>query len=129
MKQVTLTTEGACIGNPEEGGWAYILRYGTNVSERSGSAPAVTTNNRREIQAAIEGLKALKEPCEITLITDSTYLMNGITTWLHALARERLGDSPQKQQARPQCRFVANSGRTVGEARCSVPLGQGPFRS
>lgn len=84
MKQVTLTTDGACIGNPGEGGWAYILRYGTNVSERSGSAPPLTTNNRMEIQAAIEGLKALKEPCEVTMITDSTYLMKGITTWRHA---------------------------------------------
>lgn len=83
MKQVTLTTDGACIGNPGSGGWAYVLRYGTHVSERSGTVPEVTTNNRMELQAAIEGLKALKEPCQVTLITDSTYLMNGITTWRH----------------------------------------------
>jgi ribonuclease HI len=84
MKEVTLTIDGACIGNPGSGGWAYILRYGERFSEKSGSVPELTTNNRMEIQAAIEGLRALREPCIVTLITDSTYLMNGITTWRHA---------------------------------------------
>ena len=83
MKQVTLTTDGACIGNPGPGGWAYILRYGQHVAERGGRVSEVTTNNRMEIQAAIEGLKALKEPCNVVLVTDSRYLIGGITTWRH----------------------------------------------
>jgi ribonuclease HI len=83
MKQVTLTTDGACIGNPGPGGWAYILRYGEHVVERGGGEPAKTTNNRMELQAAIEGLKALKEPCEVLLVTDSTYIAKGIEVWRH----------------------------------------------
>jgi ribonuclease HI len=83
MKQVTLTTDGACIGNPGPGGWAYILGYGQHVVERGGREPAKTTNNRMELQAAIEGLKALKEPCEVLLVTDSTYLSKGIEVWRH----------------------------------------------
>ena len=77
MKQVTLITDGACVNNPGPGGWAYILRYGQASIERAGGIPD-TTNNRMEIQAAIEGLKALREPCEVLLISDSTYLLNGI---------------------------------------------------
>lgn len=84
MKEVILTTDGACIRNPGPGGWAYILRYGQHVAERGGTVPGVTTNNRMELQAAIEGLSALREPCNVLLITDSSYLMNGIVTWRHA---------------------------------------------
>ena len=80
VKQVTLTTDGACIGNPGPGGWAFILRYGEHSKERAGGASA-TTNNRMEIQATIEGLKALKEPCEVLLISDSQYLLNGVLSW------------------------------------------------
>jgi ribonuclease HI len=84
MKQVILTTDGACIGNPGPGGWAYVLRYGQHVAERGGREPEQTTNNRMELRAAIEGLKALKETCCVVLVTDSTYLMKGIETWRHA---------------------------------------------
>jgi ribonuclease HI len=82
MKQVQLITDGACVGNPGPGGWACILRYGGHKKELSGSAPQ-TTNNRMELTAAIEGLRALKEPCEVEVITDSEYLKNGITQWIH----------------------------------------------
>jgi ribonuclease HI len=84
MKEVTLTTDGACVRNPGPGGWAYVLRYGEHVAERAGGVPDPTTNNRMEIQAAIEGLKALKQPCKVLLVTDSTYLLNGINTYRHA---------------------------------------------
>jgi ribonuclease HI len=70
MKEVKLFTDGACVGNPGPGGWAFILRYGNRSREGSGGAPH-TTNNRMEITAAIQGLKALKEPCEVLLISDS----------------------------------------------------------
>jgi ribonuclease HI len=82
MKQVKLITDGACIGNPGPGGWACILRYGDRTRELWGSEPH-TTNNRMELQAAVEGLRALKEKCEVEVITDSQYLKNGITEWIH----------------------------------------------
>ena len=86
MKQVQLITDGACIGNPGPGGWACILRYGPHKRELSGSASA-TTNNRMELTAAIEGLRAVREPCEVEVVTDSEYLKNGITTWIHGWKR------------------------------------------
>ena len=78
MKQVTIYTDGACSGNPGAGGWGTILVYKGKEREMSGGA-AETTNNRMELTAVIEGLKALKEPCEVTVITDSQYVSNGIT--------------------------------------------------
>ena len=82
MKKVKLITDGACSGNPGPGGWACILRYNEHKRELFGFSPH-TTNNRMELTAAIEGLKAIKEPCEVEIITDSEYLKNGITTWIH----------------------------------------------
>lgn len=81
MKKVELITDGACHGNPGPGGWACILRYNHHKKEMYGHAPH-TTNNRMELTAAIEGLKALKEPCEVDITTDSEYLKNGITKWI-----------------------------------------------
>jgi ribonuclease HI len=81
MKSVLLITDGSCLGNPGPGGWAYILRYGEHKRECSGGEPQ-TTNNRMELQAAIEGLGAIKEPCQVTIVTDSQYVKNGIQSWL-----------------------------------------------
>ncbi len=86
MKQVQLITDGSCLGNPGKGGWACILRYGEHKRELFGHEPH-TTNNRMEITAAIEGLKRLKESCSIEIITDSNYLKNGITSWVHGWKR------------------------------------------
>jgi ribonuclease HI len=86
MKQVKLITDGACQGNPGPGGWAAILRCGEHKKELYGSSPH-TTNNRMEMAAAIEGLRALKEPCEVEIVTDSEYLMKGITQWIHGWKR------------------------------------------
>ena len=82
MKQVKIITDGACLGNPGKGGWASILRFGEHKKELFG-CEAHTTNNRMEITAAIEGLRALREKCEVEIVTDSEYLKNGITTWIH----------------------------------------------
>jgi ribonuclease HI len=82
MKKVKLITDGACIGNPGPGGWACILRYGDHKKEMWGSEPD-TTNNRMELQAAVEGLRALRERCTVEVVTDSQYLRNGITEWIH----------------------------------------------
>lgn len=78
---VEIYTDGACQGNPGPGGWGAILRYKNTEKELSGYDPA-TTNNRMELQAAIEGLKALTRPMTVELYTDSQYLRDGVTKWL-----------------------------------------------
>jgi ribonuclease HI len=85
--KVQLITDGACVGNPGPGGWACILRHGNQKREIYGYAP-LTTNNRMELTAAIEGLRAIKEPCEVEVITDSEYVKNGITQWIHGWKRK-----------------------------------------
>ena len=81
MKKIEIFTDGACSGNPGPGGWGAILRYRNNEKELSGGA-LNTTNNQMEMQAVIEALRILKEPCEIILTTDSQYVVNGMTKWL-----------------------------------------------
>lgn len=78
MKQVKLYTDGACSGNPGPGGWGAILRYGEHEKELSGGE-ASTTNNRMELSAVIAGLSALKEPCEVEVISDSKYIIDAVT--------------------------------------------------
>jgi len=77
MKQVELFTDGACSGNPGCGGWAAILRYKEREKELCG-AEKMTTNNRMELTAVIKGLAALNESCQVTVVTDSQYVVNGI---------------------------------------------------
>lgn len=82
MKNVNIYTDGACKGNPGSGGWAAILEFGGKEKELCGGEK-LTTNNRMELTAAIEGLRALKEPCSVTLYSDSQYLVNAINKgWL-----------------------------------------------
>jgi len=81
LKKILLITDGACLGNPGPGGWAAILRYGASKKEIYGCEKH-TTNNRMELRAAIEGLRTLKEHCEVEVVTDSEYMKNGITTWI-----------------------------------------------
>lgn len=83
VKKITIHTDGACLGNPGPGGWAAILEYGNSTRELAGGALA-TTNNRMEMTAALEALACLREPCEVELITDSEYLRDGITKWIHS---------------------------------------------
>ena len=87
MKKVQLITDGACLGNPGPGGWAAILRYNDQKKELWG-CQTHTTNNRMELTAAIEGLRALREGCAVEVVTDSEYLKNGITTWIHGWKRK-----------------------------------------
>ena len=82
MKQVELYTDGACRGNPGRGGWGAILVYGGKEKEISGGEP-MTTNNRMELMGAISALELLKEPCDVTLTSDSKYLTEAINKgWL-----------------------------------------------
>ena len=81
MKRVSLITDGSCLGNPGPGGWACVLRFREAEKELFGYDPQ-TTNNRMELMAAIQGLPALKEPCQVEVTTDSEYLRQGITLWI-----------------------------------------------
>ncbi len=81
MKTIQIFTDGACSGNPGPGGWGTILVYGDHRKELSGGR-ANTTNNQMELQSVIEGLKSLKEKCEVIITTDSTYVKDGITLWI-----------------------------------------------
>lgn len=78
---VELFTDGACRGNPGPGGWGALLRYRGKEKTLSGAEPQ-TTNNRMELMAAIKGLEALRRPCRVRIVTDSTYVKQGITQWI-----------------------------------------------
>ena len=82
MKRVEIFTDGACKGNPGPGGWGALLRMGKHEKELSGSDPS-TTNNRMEMTAVIRALEALIEPCEVLLHSDSRYVIDGMTKWIH----------------------------------------------
>ena len=82
MNKVEIFTDGACKGNPGPGGWGAILRYGTTEKEIYGASKN-TTNNIMELTAVIESLKNLNKPCELNITTDSKYVKNGITEWIH----------------------------------------------
>ncbi|ADG74090.1 ribonuclease H [Cellulomonas flavigena DSM 20109] len=97
---VEMWTDGACKGNPGVGGWGAWMRFGDQERELWGGE-AATTNNRMELSAVIEGLRALKRPCRVTLHVDSTYVMNGLQKWLPNWKRNgwRTGDKkPVKNQ-------------------------------
>ena len=81
LSKVEIATDGACKGNPGPGGWGALIRAGDKEKELSGG-DRLTTNNRMELTAAIEGLNALKRPCRVTLSTDSRYVMDGLTKWI-----------------------------------------------
>jgi ribonuclease HI len=85
-KEVTLTTDGACLGNPGPGGWAALLRSGPYYREMYGCA-VHTTNNRMELTAVIEGLRALKQSCRLTIVIDSEYVRQGMMEWIHGWKR------------------------------------------
>jgi len=92
---VHIWTDGACLGNPGPGGWGAVLRWNGSERELSGGE-GMTTNNRMELMAAIQALDALKRPCEVILTTDSQYVRQGITTWMHNWKRNGWKTSARK---------------------------------
>ena len=82
LPHVEIATDGACKGNPGPGGWGAVIRSGSHEKDISGGENP-TTNNRMELMAAIRALEALKKPCRVTLSTDSKYVMDGLTKWIH----------------------------------------------
>ncbi len=95
MKQVEIFTDGACKGNPGPGGWGVLLRMGNHEKEMSGGEPD-TTNNRMEMTAAIRGLNALVEPCAVDLYSDSKYVLDGMSKWIHGWQRNGWVNSSKK---------------------------------
>ncbi len=95
MTEIEIFTDGACKGNPGPGGWGVVLRSGAHEKELSGGEP-LTTNNRMELLAAIRGLESLKKPSRVKLYTDSVYVRDGITKWVHAWLRNGWRTSDRK---------------------------------
>jgi ribonuclease HI len=93
--EVEIFTDGACSGNPGPGGWGAILRFSGREREMSGGDPA-TTNNKMELTAAIMALEALKRPCRVRLFTDSSYVRDGVTKWIHGWKRNGWRTSDKK---------------------------------
>ena len=95
MKTVNIYTDGACRGNPGDGGWGVLIKY-ENTSKEIYGGEKNTTNNKMELKAAIEGLKALNESCTVNLTTDSKYVMQGITSWIDNWKKNNWKNSSQK---------------------------------
>ncbi len=98
MKQVAIFTDGACKGNPGPGGWGALLRMGNHEKELSGGEED-TTNNRMELTGAIRGLEALTEPCKVDLYSDSKYVIDGITKWVHGWQKRGWKNAAKKPVA------------------------------
>ena len=95
LQHVEIATDGACKGNPGPGGWGVVIRHGSREKELAGGEP-LTTNNRMELTAANEGLNARKRPCRVTLSTDSRYVMDGLTKWIHGWRKNGWRTSDKK---------------------------------
>ncbi len=96
MKDVIVYTDGACSGNPGPGGWGAVLMYGDKRKELSGGEK-LTTNNRMEILSVVEALKALKQPCKVTVYSDSAYVVNAFQQrWIHNWQRNGWVNSQKK---------------------------------
>ncbi|MAM85882.1 ribonuclease HI [Allohahella sp. A8] len=95
MKTITIYTDGACKGNPGPGGWGAVLQFQGKQKELFGGAPDVT-NNQMELTAAVEALNALTEPCRVELYTDSQYVRQGITSWIHGWKKKGWKNSAGK---------------------------------
>jgi len=92
---IEIFTDGACSGNPGPGGYGAILRYGKEVKEISGCHP-MTTNNRMELTAVIESLRRIKRPCRIRIVTDSNYVVKGMTEWINGWIKRSWINSQKK---------------------------------
>lgn len=98
MKQVNMYTDGSCLGNPGPGGWCCLMRSGGHERVLKGADPQ-TTNNRMEIQAVLSGLQSLTEPCEVTVYSDSQYVLKAMSEWLPGWVRNGWKNSQKKPVA------------------------------
>ena len=122
---VEMWTDGACKGNPGVGGWGAWMRYGEHERELFGGE-VLTTNNRMELTAVIEGMRALTRPCDVTLHVDSQYVMNGVTSWIAGWKRNgwQTGGEEAGQESGP----VAGARRRARPAHGPLGVGQGARR-
>ncbi len=95
LSEVYAYTDGACSGNPGPGGWGVLLRYGEHEKRLCGGE-ADTTNNRMELMAAIKALESLSRPCKVILVTDSKYVQQGITEWIHGWRKKNWKTASKK---------------------------------
>ena len=98
MKKVQIFTDGSSLGNPGPGGWCALLRYNKHEKILKGGK-VETTNNEMEIKAVLEGLKALKEPCEVDLYSDSQYVVKAISEWIHNWQKNNWRNASKKEIA------------------------------
>ncbi|MCZ2078689.1 MAG: ribonuclease HI [Bryobacterales bacterium] len=134
MDKVRLTTDGSCIGNPGPGGWACLLRCAGHERVLSGAEKA-TTNNRMELVAVIQGLRALNRPCEVEIVTDSQYVQRGMSEWLERwratdwktakgdpVANRELWEElvSLAQDHKTRWRWVRGHGRDADQQRCDA---------
>ena len=115
-KPIEMFTDGSCLGNPGPGGWGVILRFGDTDKELSGGEPA-TTNNRMELLATIEGLEALTRPMSVDIYTDSTYVRDGITKWIHNWKRNGWKTAARKPVKNDDLWRLLDSAMTKHEVR------------
>ena len=116
MKTVEIYTDGACSGNPGPGGWGAILRFNDVEKELSGGE-AETTNNRMELMAAIASLEALKTPCTVDLYTDSVYVRDGLTKWIHGWKKNGWKTADKKPVKNAELWQALDSARNRHEVR------------
>ncbi len=116
MHKVRLTTDGSCIGNPGPGGWACLLRCAGHERVLSGGE-AATTNNRMELVAVIRGLRALNQPCEVEIVTDSQYVQRGMSESNRELWEELVSLA---QDHTTRWRWVRGHGQDADQQRCDA---------
>ncbi len=120
---MTIHTDGACSGNPGPGGWGAVLQYGETVKELKGGAQ-LTTNNQMELTAAIEALNALSRPCEVELHTDSNYVKDGLTKWIHGWKKNGWRTADKKPVKNVELWQALDA--AVSAPHDQLALGQGP---
>jgi len=125
LPQVEIFTDGACKGNPGPGGWGAVLRFGETEKEISGGE-TLTTNNRMEMMAAMQALETLKRPCQVTLYTDSKYVMDGITKWVFGWQKNGWKTADRKPVKK--CGTLAGTGQGRCPPQGDLAMGEGPCR-
>lgn len=125
LKQVEIFTDGSCLGNPGPGGYGALLRYKQHEKTLS-AGYRLTTNNRMELMAAIVALETLTTPCDVTISTDSQYVRQGITSWIHNWKKR--GWKTAEKKTGEKRRPVATAGSSYSASYLALAMGERPCR-